>query len=121
VDPPGDDQLPPPRAACALLTLIAACSSTTPLVHSPGTALASEQVFAEVDRGLPSPTRTAMPGLQPRSRRSTRRSRTSVQGLPGLAIGIVIDGELAHARGYGVGDLASQAAPDAGTVYASAR
>lgn len=39
------------------------------------------------------------------------------QGLPGLAVGIVIDGELALAKGFGVTSLASKTAPDADTVY----
>jgi CubicO group peptidase (beta-lactamase class C family) len=39
------------------------------------------------------------------------------QALPGLAIGVVIDGELAYAKGFGVVDLATKAKPDADTVY----
>jgi len=39
------------------------------------------------------------------------------RNLPGLALGIVIDGELAYAKGFGVADLESRAAPDADTVY----
>jgi CubicO group peptidase (beta-lactamase class C family) len=39
------------------------------------------------------------------------------QNLPGLEIGVVIDGELAHARGFGVVDFDSKKAPDAATVF----
>jgi CubicO group peptidase (beta-lactamase class C family) len=39
------------------------------------------------------------------------------QGLPGVAVGIVIDGELAYAKGFGVVDPATKAVPDADTVY----
>jgi CubicO group peptidase (beta-lactamase class C family) len=37
--------------------------------------------------------------------------------LPGLALGIVIDGELAYAKGYGVADVDTRAVPDADTAY----
>jgi CubicO group peptidase (beta-lactamase class C family) len=37
--------------------------------------------------------------------------------VPGLAVGIVIDGELAFARGLGVGDTASKAPVDVDTVF----
>ncbi|WP_437728399.1 serine hydrolase domain-containing protein [Sorangium sp. So ce861] len=39
------------------------------------------------------------------------------QKLPGFAIGIVVDGELAVSRGFGAIDPATGAAPDADTVY----
>lgn len=39
------------------------------------------------------------------------------QNLPGFAFGIVIDGELAYAKGFGVRALDSSAPPDADTVY----
>jgi len=39
------------------------------------------------------------------------------QNVPGLALGVIIDGELAYAKGYGVTDPAAKAAPDADTVY----
>lgn len=38
-------------------------------------------------------------------------------GLPSLAIGVVIDGELAYEKGFGAADLASGRKPDADTVY----
>ena len=39
------------------------------------------------------------------------------QGLPGLAFGIVIDGELAYSKGFGITSPDSKQAPDADTVY----
>jgi CubicO group peptidase (beta-lactamase class C family) len=39
------------------------------------------------------------------------------QNVPGLALGVVIDGELAYAKGYGVADVDTKSAPDADTVY----
>ena len=39
------------------------------------------------------------------------------QGLPSLSLGVVIDGELAYAKGFGVADAATNARPDADTVY----
>jgi CubicO group peptidase (beta-lactamase class C family) len=44
-------------------------------------------------------------------------AEVSAQRLPGLVIGVVVDGELAHGRGFGVTDLETQAKPDADTVY----
>jgi CubicO group peptidase (beta-lactamase class C family) len=39
------------------------------------------------------------------------------QGLPGLVFGVVIDGELAYQKGFGVRDVAGKNPPDADTVY----
>ncbi|HEX5062341.1 MAG TPA: serine hydrolase domain-containing protein [Kofleriaceae bacterium] len=39
------------------------------------------------------------------------------QGIPGIALGIVIDGELAYAKGYGIVNVETKAVPDADTVY----
>jgi CubicO group peptidase (beta-lactamase class C family) len=39
------------------------------------------------------------------------------QHLPGFAFGVVIDGELAYARGFGVRDLGTRAPVDADTVF----
>ncbi|MEP7120020.1 MAG: serine hydrolase domain-containing protein [Byssovorax sp.] len=39
------------------------------------------------------------------------------QSFPGIALGVVIDGELAYAKGFGVTDLVTKAKPDADTVY----
>jgi CubicO group peptidase (beta-lactamase class C family) len=41
----------------------------------------------------------------------------SAQNVPGLAVGVVIDGELVHAKGYGVVDIETKTAPDGDTTY----
>lgn len=41
----------------------------------------------------------------------------SRQGMPSLAIGVVIDGELVHSKGFGIANAETKAAPDADTVY----
>ncbi len=41
----------------------------------------------------------------------------ATQGVLGVSVGIVIDGELAYAKGFGVVDPATKAVPDADTVY----
>ncbi|HEX7700220.1 MAG TPA: serine hydrolase domain-containing protein, partial [Kofleriaceae bacterium] len=38
-------------------------------------------------------------------------------GVPGVAVGVVIDGELVYAKGFGVIDPTTKAVPDADTVY----
>ena len=39
------------------------------------------------------------------------------QHLPGLALGVVIDGELVYSKGYGVADLDAKTPPDLDTAY----
>jgi CubicO group peptidase (beta-lactamase class C family) len=39
------------------------------------------------------------------------------QHVPGIVVGVVIDGELAYSKGFGVVDPATKAVPDADTVY----
>ena len=39
------------------------------------------------------------------------------QHIPGLALGIVVDGELVYAKGYGVADVEAKTAPDLDTAY----
>ena len=39
------------------------------------------------------------------------------QHLPGLALGIVIDGELVYSKGYGFADLDAKTPPDLDTAY----
>lgn len=39
------------------------------------------------------------------------------QGIPSVAVGVVIDGELAYTKGFGVADLKTNARPDADTAY----
>ena len=39
------------------------------------------------------------------------------QRLPGVVVGVVIDGELAYAKGFGLADVATKRKPDADTVF----
>ncbi|HEY0251721.1 MAG TPA: serine hydrolase domain-containing protein [Kofleriaceae bacterium] len=39
------------------------------------------------------------------------------QHLPGLALGVVVDGELVYSKGYGVADVDTKTAPDLDTAY----
>jgi CubicO group peptidase (beta-lactamase class C family) len=39
------------------------------------------------------------------------------QNIPGLAVGVIVDGVLVHERGFGVVDLEGKKAPDADTVF----
>ena len=39
------------------------------------------------------------------------------QGIPSVAVGVVIDGDLAYTKGFGVADIKTNAKPDADTAY----
>lgn len=121
---PGSRRLP------ALAVLAAGCSA--PSVRAPhpaapashpapavATAPAPLQAFADTDPGyafLEPDRRTRLAGAFP-AIEAALTAEITAQKIPGFAIGIVIDGELAYARGFGVTDLESQAVPDADTVY----
>jgi CubicO group peptidase (beta-lactamase class C family) len=45
------------------------------------------------------------------------REVMTAQRLPGVAVGIVRDQQLAWARGFGFADIASERAPDAATLF----
>jgi CubicO group peptidase (beta-lactamase class C family) len=107
-----------PIRRIALVLFTAACTTSTPAVQQP-TASATAQVFAES---------TPVPSFANHARRATLESafplierdleaQRQAQGLPGLAVGIVIDGQLAYAHGFGVRDLATKAPATADTVY----
>jgi CubicO group peptidase (beta-lactamase class C family) len=86
-----------------------AAASVAPVIQ---TFADGEPGWAFVDPARRSKLAAAFPAIDA----AVEDERTS-QGVQGLAIGIVIDGELAHAQGFGVRDLANQAKPDADTVY----
>ena len=48
--------------------------------------------------------------------KALEQERTA-QGVPGVVVGVVIDGELAYAKGFGVVNPATKVVPDADTVY----
>jgi CubicO group peptidase (beta-lactamase class C family) len=43
--------------------------------------------------------------------------QAAAQNIPGLAFGVVVDGDLAYAKGFGVADLGTRAPVDADTVF----
>ncbi|MCU0682809.1 MAG: beta-lactamase family protein [Polyangiaceae bacterium] len=77
------------------------------------------QVFAEheVEFVFGDPERrqklqAAFPAIDALAEAELREGR-----LPGFVLGVVIDGELAYQKGFGVVDVEKKAAPDADTVY----
>src|SRR4051794_21186265 len=112
-----------PRAAAppvASSPSVAAAPGPTPVLASaPAQAHALEQVFAPA---APAPAftdldrRAKLAAAFPAIEKALEEERTQ-QGVPGVAVGIVIDGELAYAKGFGVVDPATKAVPDADTVY----
>jgi CubicO group peptidase (beta-lactamase class C family) len=82
-------------------------------------AAGSEQTFAAADQGLAflDPDRrkkleAAFPDLD-----KAIAEEIATQGLPGVAVGVVIDGDLAYSKGYGTTTLGKDLVPDADTVY----
>jgi D-alanyl-D-alanine carboxypeptidase len=61
-------------------------------------------------------TDAVVQGLLPRVENKIREVMTA-QRLPGVAVGIVRDQELAWAKGFGFADIASERAPDAATLF----
>jgi CubicO group peptidase (beta-lactamase class C family) len=74
---------------------------------APATAAAT---FADPDR------RAKLAAAFPKLDKELEQERVK-QNAPGFAIGIVIDGELAYSKGFGVVDPATKVVPDADTVY----
>jgi CubicO group peptidase (beta-lactamase class C family) len=111
-----------PRAiAAAVVAALSACAAPPPAVSPP----AASPVRAAPRTGeglLPPPTFT-----DPERRRKLASAFPAVAAavaaavakdrVPGLAFGIVIDGELVHAKGFGVRDLASGAPVTPATVF----
>ena len=78
-----------------------------------------EQVFAPV---TPAPRfsdpdrRAKLAAAFPALDKALEQERAA-QGVPGVVVGVVIDGDLAYAKGFGVTDPATKQVPDADTVY----
>jgi CubicO group peptidase (beta-lactamase class C family) len=122
------------RAALPLLAAIfVGCAAAKPIQSSPlrlaalpSTAAAAApaapldaQVFAAVDPGY------AFLGADRKRKLASAfvevdaivREEMTARKLPGVAVGIVIDGELAYAEGFGFADLEKKTRPDADTVF----
>lgn len=86
---------------------------------APGPAPAARQLFAAASAAptFADPERRAkLVAALPALDKLLEEERVN-QGVPGVAVGVVIDGELAYAKGFGVVDPATKAVPDADTVY----
>jgi CubicO group peptidase (beta-lactamase class C family) len=86
---------------------------------APVVAKPAEQVFAPAtpapafaDRDRRAKLAAALPALD-----KVLEQERVAQGTPGVAVGVVIDGELVYAKGFGVVDPATKTVPDADTVY----
>ena len=98
------------------VSLVAACSSaTTP----PPRYVAPPQRFAEkaavprfADPGRRAKLEAAFPAVD-----AAIEAQMKAQNVPALAVAIVIDGQTAYAKGFGVADLATKAPARADTVY----
>lgn len=99
---------------------IAASPTATPAARPAPTAAPGEpMVVADVDAGFAflDPDRRSKLAAALAAIDAVVDDERQKQQLPGLALGIVIDGELAYAKGFGVTDLETKAKPDADTVY----
>src|SRR3569623_1859016 len=106
---------PPPSAAP---TAGGAAPAATPVI-APSPPPAQPQLFAPAapPPAFADPDRRAkLAAAFPAIDKALEQERVA-QGLPGVAVGIVIDGELAYAKGFGVVDPATKTVPDADTVY----
>ncbi|MGN6110621.1 MAG: serine hydrolase domain-containing protein, partial [Kofleriaceae bacterium] len=90
--------------------MLLAAKQTEPVVAQLFAPAAAAPTFADRDR------RAKLAAAFPALDRALEQERVA-QNVPGVAVGIVIDGELAYAKGLGVVDPATKAAPDADTVY----
>jgi len=101
--------VPPPQVSAVIATPIAgpATPATPAQVFAPASPAPS---FADPDRRAK--LAAAFPAID-----KAMAAELAAQGLPGVSVGIVIDGELAYAKGFGVVDPATETVPDADTVY----
>ena len=88
----------------------AAAAVPAPVAEQRFAAAAPPPTFTDPDR------RAKLAAAFPALDKALEEERAS-QGLPGVSVGVVIDGELAYAKGFGVVDPATKVVPDADTVY----
>jgi CubicO group peptidase (beta-lactamase class C family) len=85
-------------------------AATPPPVVEQKFAPTSAPAFADPDR------RKKLEAAFPKLDKELEAERLK-QNAPGFAIGVVIDGELAYSKGFGVIDPATKAVPDGDTIY----
>jgi CubicO group peptidase (beta-lactamase class C family) len=93
--------------------------SPSPTPPPPVAATPAAQRFAEVDLGyrFDDPDRKAKLVAAAQKADTVVAEEMARQHVPGLALGIVVDGELVYAKGYGVADVDAKTAPDLDTAY----
>jgi CubicO group peptidase (beta-lactamase class C family) len=99
-----------PVAESAPVSIPVAAKRPEPVVEqifAPGLPAPS---FADPDRGAK--LAAAFPALD----KALEKQRVA-HDVAGVVVGVVIDGELAYAKGFGVVDPATKAVPDADTIY----
>lgn len=117
--------LPAPLASCAAADPPPPCAPTAaspaPIAPAPSGAPSAlpEQLFASAsltptfaDPDRRKKLEASLAGLDAIVAAEVKR-----QGAPGMAVGVVIDGELAWSKGFGLTDLTGTSAPDADTIY----
>jgi CubicO group peptidase (beta-lactamase class C family) len=114
-------------SACSGSTVPAARSAPSAVnqgasVSAPRTAAASSgpaQSYASIEPGYifddPDRKKKLTSGLADIDAAVAREM--SVQGIPGVAVGVVIDGELVYAKGFGYADLEKKTKVDEDTVF----
>ncbi len=104
---PSAPPAPPAPASAPPATLAAPAAPALPQRFAePGASFA----FADPERVAK--LRTAFTAID-----TIGADQLSKQKLPGLTIGVVVDGELLYAKGFGYANVASAKAPDADTIY----
>ena len=102
--PPMPEPAPPPAVAAAATTPVA------PVIEQIFAPMSPAPTFADPDRRAK--LMAALPALD-----KVLEQERVAQGVQGVAVGVVIDGELAYAKGLGVIDPTTKAVGDADTVF----
>ena len=101
---------PPPVVTPAPVLAAAPAPVAPPVPEQVFAAASPPPAFSDPDRRAK--LAAAFPALD-----KALEDERAKQGLLGVSVGVVIDGELAYAKGFGVVDPATKAVPDADTVY----
>lgn len=91
----------------------AVAPTVTPAASAlPGMSVGDAPALAFADAARRQKLEAALPGLD-----KVVEDELKKQALPGVAVGVVIDGDLVWAKGFGVVSPNAKAVPDADTVY----
>jgi CubicO group peptidase (beta-lactamase class C family) len=99
--------------------VVIACAPAARPVQPAPPPVAAQQRFADGDLGFryEDPDRKAKLVAAAQKIDPAVAEEMASQHLPGLALGVVVDGELVYAKGYGVADVDAKSAPDLDTAY----